>query len=246
MPTAAIMPNRTGPTEPTAGPAALFQEAWQTYRKVVEENYFFHREVCATLRQVLVEEVAAPFRFLDLACGDASATVSAIAGTRIAHYRGIDLSEQALTLARRELCTLHCPVSLERRDFVEALHDPALAADVAFIGLSLHHLRTQDKLDAMSDLRRIVGDTGKLLVYENAGPDGDTREAWIRRWEHQRPTWPALTEPEWQAITGHTRANDFPETHVGWLTLAYEAGFGRARCLYESPTRLFRLYCFEA
>ena len=47
-------------------------------------------------------------------------------------------------------------------------------------------------------------------------------------------------------MRSHSHANDHPETHATWLTLGYEAGFGRARCLYESPTQLFRLYCFEA
>jgi SAM-dependent methyltransferase len=245
MPTAAIMLDRPARTEPIAGPASLFQAEWQTYRKVVEENYFFHHEACATLHRVLVEEVASPFRFLDVACGDASATAPALAGTKVSHYRGIDLSEAALALARQALNALPCPVTLERRDFVNALHDRSLSADVAWIGLSLHHLRTAEKLRTMSDLRLIVGETGKLLIYEPSGPDGDTRTAWLKRWDRQRPAWRALTPEEWRAMRDHSHANDFPETHITWLRLGFEAGFGRARCLYEAPAQLFRLYCFD-
>jgi hypothetical protein len=97
----------------------------------------------------------------------------------------------------------------------------------------------------MRDLRLVVGGGGKLLVYENASPDGETRSAWMKRWDRQRPTWRAYTASEWNAISEHVHANDFPETHVTWLRLGYEAGFAGARCLYVSPTDLFRLYCFD-
>lgn len=245
MPAAARTVRRYARIEGHDNAASLFQEEWQTYRKVVEENYFFHREAYATLHKVLVEEVSSPFRFLDIACGDASTTVSALAGTGVSNYRGIDLSETALTLAAHALRALPCPVTLERDDFVEALHDRDLAADVAWIGLSLHHLQSLDKLSAMRDLRLIVGERGKLLIYEPSGPDDDTRMAWLRRWDRQRAAWAALASAEWRSLRDHSHTNDFPETHITWLTLGYEAGFGRARCLYESPTQLFRLYCFD-
>ena len=114
-------------TEPRDGPVSLFQKEWHIYRKVVEKNYFFHREAYATLREVLTEEMAVPFRFLDIACGDASGSVRALIGTRVFHYHGIDLSEPALELARKALQALPCLVTLERRDFVAALGDRSMS-----------------------------------------------------------------------------------------------------------------------
>ena len=246
MPVAESTLARPAQFEPREAAATIFQEEWEVYRKVVENNYFFHREAYATLREVLTEEMAGPFRFLDIACGDANDSIRALVGTRVFHYHGIDLSEPALALARESLGALHCPFELERRDFVAALGDRGLRVDVAWIGLSLHHLRTPQKLALMRDVRLIVGECGKFLVYEDAGPDGDTRDAWMKRWDRQRPAWRGFTAREWDTMTAHTRANDFPETNLTWLKLGYEAGFGRVRCLYISPTDLFRLYCFEA
>jgi hypothetical protein len=51
--------------------AALFQQQWQLYRKFVDSNFFYHREVYARLHRILVDEAFQPFRFLDIACGDA-------------------------------------------------------------------------------------------------------------------------------------------------------------------------------
>jgi len=135
-----------------------------------------------------------PFRFLDIACGDARATVDALKGTRVAHYHGIDLSQAALDLASKALEALACPVTLDHRDFVEALRDRPEPVDVAWIGLSLHHLLTPDKLTFMREIRGVVGDRGLFLIYENASPDAEDRDAWLLRWERQnQPLWPALT-----------------------------------------------------
>jgi SAM-dependent methyltransferase len=103
--------------------AALFQQQWQLYRKFVDNNYFYHREVYGRLHRILAKEAVQPFRFLDIACGDARATVDALKGTRVAHYHGIDLSHAALNLASKALETLACPVTLDHRDFVAALRD---------------------------------------------------------------------------------------------------------------------------
>src|SRR5579859_7791739 len=94
-------------------PDDLFQREWQTYRKVVDNNYMFHREVYGRLHQILIEEAPQPYRFLDIACGDASASVNVLRRTRISHYHGIDLSTPALDLAREALRTLRCPVTVE-------------------------------------------------------------------------------------------------------------------------------------
>src|ERR1700751_6009460 len=65
---------------------ALFQQQWQLYRKFVDNSYFYHREVYGQLHQILVEEAVQPFRFRDIACGDARATADALKGTRVAPF----------------------------------------------------------------------------------------------------------------------------------------------------------------
>jgi hypothetical protein len=42
--------------------AALFQHQWQLYRKFVDNNYFYHREVYGQLHRILVDEAVQPFR----------------------------------------------------------------------------------------------------------------------------------------------------------------------------------------
>jgi SAM-dependent methyltransferase len=225
---------------------ALFQTQWQLHRKAVDNNYLFHRETCNCLHRVLVEEAIQPFRFLDVACGDASATVEALKGTRVASYHGIDLSQPALELASRALEILACPVTLDRRDLVEALSDQPEPVDVAWISLALHHFMAPMKLTIMRQMRGIVGDHGLFLIYESASPDGEDRDGWLRRWDAQKPWWTAFTREEWEEGRAHVHASDFPETTSRWHALGHEAGFKRVRELFVAPTNLLRMYCFKA
>ena len=82
-----------------AAALAQFQQQWATYRKLVESDCLSHREVGGILRGTLNEVFKRPFSFLDIACGDASAMKAALAGTKVHHYHGIDLSQAALELA---------------------------------------------------------------------------------------------------------------------------------------------------
>ncbi len=225
---------------------ALFLEAWQVYRKMVDNDYLFHRDAYDCLHRILRDEVAGPFRFLEAACGDAGKSSEALLGTNVSEYHGIDISRPALEIARRNLARLSCPVSLAEGDFVAALRDWRQPADVVWIGLSLHHLLAPAKAETLRNIRRIVGETGRLLIYEDASPDGESREQWLTRWDAQEPYWPAYTRREWMMVNDHVHSSDFPETDSNWHALGQGAGFSRVRTLFVSPTNLLRLYLFEA
>jgi hypothetical protein len=48
----------------------------------------------------------------------------------------------------------------------------------------------------MRQMRNVVGEHGIFLIYENASPDGEDRDA---RWDDQKPSWLALATEEWNA-----------------------------------------------
>jgi hypothetical protein len=239
---------RGDPTAVEDAPAMrLFRQEWRTYRKIMENNYMFHREVYGRLHELLSEEVRRPFRFLDIACGDATASVQALAGTSVSHYFGIDLSEPALELARVALRVLACPATVERRDFVEALADWDRPVDITWFGQSLHHLSRAGKLVAMRHCRRTTPDDGLFLIWEPASPDSESRDGWVARFEETcEVLWAALTREEWGAMLTYVRTADFPETSSAWQALGREAGFSGVRELFVAPANINRMYCFQA
>lgn len=235
-----------GDAEAASDALRLFQKQWAVYRKVVDHNYMQHREVYARLHEMLVVEAVQPFRFIDIACGDASASVGALLDTRVEQYHGIDLSGPALGLARIALSQLGCPFSLEERDFAVALRERTETAHVAWLGQSLHHLSAGGKRAVMRDIRRLLDGGGLFLLWEPTRFDGEARDTWFHRMETRcRPWWTALTPDEWDAMATHTRIADFPETVSGWLELGHDAGFRDGTELMQAPSDLGRVYCFR-
>lgn len=74
-----------------------FQRQWATYQKLVDSEELSHAAVGALLHDTLNRSFDRPFSFLDIACGDAS-QMRVLAGTKVRHYHGVDLSEPANNL----------------------------------------------------------------------------------------------------------------------------------------------------
>ena len=230
-----------------AGALAQFQEQWATYRKLIASNDLSHREVGGILRNTLNEVFASPFSFLDIACGDASMMKTALRGTKVRHYHGIDLSQPALELAAANLARSPFEVDLDHRDFVDAMMRRPEHADAAWCGLSIHHLSSDDKLRLMKAIRGATGANGIFLLYEPTRRDDEDRAAFLERFSRtNKPLWKALTPAEWDQIWRHVTSSDFPETAAVWCELGREAGFAQARQIFADPTGFFRLFRFEA
>jgi SAM-dependent methyltransferase len=228
------------------GSAEIFEQAWSVYRKVVDHNYLSHREAYGALRRIVAGEVVGPFSFLDLACGDASATAGALSSTLVSQYFGVDLSREALALAEANLKGLSCPIDLRRADFVDAIGRWSEPVDIVWIGLSLHHLEQADKLVAMQGIRQILRRDGRLIIYENTSRDGEDRSGWLNRWDKQRPDWTAFSSKDWVLLADHVHGHDYPEPVAQWHALGEGAGFSRIREVMAAPTDLFRMYEFRA
>src|SRR5215471_2964885 len=242
------MVNILRPAPPVMDEQAMeaFRHQWQIYSKVVDNDYLSHQAVETVLHRELVTDVNRPFRFLDLACGDARLTVAALQGTPVIQYHGLDLSAPALAMARETVKALACPVELEQEDFVSAMHAGRESADVVWIGLALHHLQTPDKGVLMREVRAAVGDSGRFLIYEPVCHEGESRPAYLDRFEQvNHPLWAALTSDEWAAMLGHVRAADLPEPRSVWTQLGRDAGFTDVHELFTDPTGFYTVFCFR-
>ena len=223
---------------------AMFNRQLATYRKITRENLMYHREVYGILREVLIAEAPAPFRFLDVACGDASASVAMLQGTAIAHYHGIDLSALSLELANEALRSLPCRFNLHCRDFAEALDNWAPSVDIVWIGMSLHHLQSAAKQRLVGDARLALRASGIFLIWEPTYLEGEDRAAWLDRFSTLRPQWAALSDDEFAEMESHMLAADFPETAEGWKSMGLQAGFGSAAEVFTMPNRMGRVFKF--
>ena len=236
------MPERS--RSEASGSQDMFNRELETYRKIVAANLMFHREVYGLLHDLIVEHAPRSFRFLDVACGDASASAAMLKTTAIGSYVGIDLSEGSLRLADRVLKVLPCPVELRCCDFAEAMAKWSEPVDVIWIGMSLHHLPTQDKARLMNDANKALGATGLFVIWEPALLEGEDRASWLARFSLLRGKWSAVSDEEFASMEKHMLLADFPETVDTWLSMGRDAGFDRAEEIFMMPNRMGRVFRF--
>lgn len=240
---------RQASDSPTVGDDAMqaFRDQWQVYKKLVDNNYLSHREVRDILHRQLAETITRPFRFLDLACGDASMTVAALEETPVTEYHGIDLSAPALAMAKKTVESLACQFRLEQNDFVAAIRERTEPADVVYIGLSLHHLQTpEDKRQFMRAVRSAIGDSGLFLIFEPASLEGETRPAFLERYEtFINAVWTALTPSGKDILWTHVSTCDFPEQPSTWTQLGRDAGFSEVHDLFTDAPQLLKVFSYR-
>jgi len=220
-----------------------FFDQWHIYRKVVEQNYLHHREAFSEIGRAL-KEIREPFSFIDLGAGDAEWTSRALAGLPLKSYEAVDLSAVALDCAKKNLADMSCPKRFTQANFFEYVKSATAVWDVAFIGLSLHHLPLKDKRGFFPEMRRIISKGGRFLFYEPILETNDTRESMLTRWWETSVvnTWTTLNAEEMQKVHDHVFSSDYPEMIENYSQLAKEGGFRDARVLYTSPGRFYAVF----
>lgn len=205
--------------------AIRFFHVWDTYAKVVAANYMFHREIGEAITEALTARFdGKPFSVIDLGCGDAATFAPLLEGRPLKNYRGADLSEAALALAKENLSRLGCPVELDHTDMMSELAT-APSADVINVSFALHHLTTEQKAEFLRLASKKLAPGGVLLLTDVMREEGQslpdylsTYTNWLRR------SMVTLSDPEKDAICEHILNNDFPEMASVLRAQAAEAG----------------------
>ena len=55
----------------------------------------------------------------------------------------------------------------------------------------------------------------------------------------------ALTPDELDALIGHVRGSDYPESMESWAALGREAGFAKTELVFTGSPDLLRTFCFS-
>jgi len=226
--------------EDTKAVGSFFQ-GWLRYWKAVDENYLGHREVYARLNRFLKENHPEPFTLLDCGCGDSSYMVKGLAGTAVTRYTGVDISENALDLARQNLEGLGFDLELVRGDYAELIKTLPIEPDVIWVGLSLHHLPGESKGVFLQECRNLVKHNRfHMLFFELLSREGESRDAYVDRWWSVcQSDWSVMGEGDKQSFKEHVTTADFPEPLSEYRRLAREAGFHGADLLLTTSKELY-------
>ena len=222
-----------------------FFNGWSLYRRIVDNDYLYHRSVKQVL-ETWLDGFGRPFSYLDLGCGDAAFSAGVLGGRDVSSYTGLDLSPVALDLAAANTNTLGFPCSLIQGDFMTGLASLAGSYDIIYIGLALHHLPRSEKAFFFGELHRKLAPGGTLLVFDPVLSPGESRNAYMGRWvDHAEWSWRELTVEEIAGAVQHVTSSDYPEEITTLNRMATGTGFRPAEVLFYDRTDFYALMAFR-
>ena len=221
-----------------------FFSQWDIYRLCIEHNTLHHREVEECLREELGHR-RTPFRFLDLASGDATITARALTSAPVASYTAVDFSAPALALAEGNTAALDCPREFLEVEFTNFLRIRDGIFDVIYLGLSLHHLGREEKREAMTHLHRLLAPGGVFCMFEPILHGGESRDECLARWHrHMDGPYDAFPAAAREAVWDHVRTFDHPESLDEYFDSARAAGFAGGEVLFQDQGNFYALMRF--
>ena len=224
----------------------IFIKNWSIYRKIIENNNMSHKEGYSVLKQIISDEMRKPFSFLDLACGDAYYSSRILNGTKAAKYIGIDISDQALSFARDNFKESNIEADFINSDFVNFQEFVDTEPDVIWVGFSVHHLDSSQKLEFMKDVREVLADGGLFMLYEPILLDGEDLDQYYVRFENTfYKYWKGLDNEESEFLLEHVRETEKPETAGDWIALGKEAGFEKSEKVFSERTGLYEIFMYK-
>ncbi|MDJ0800578.1 MAG: class I SAM-dependent methyltransferase [Calothrix sp. MO_167.B12] len=227
----------------------FFNEQWQLYQKVLNNNYMGHQEIYGILHDFLGNYFQTPFSLLDLGCGDASFTTQALLNTLISAYKGIDLSEVALEIAQGNLERIPCEKTFIQDDILTAVNQlvkqQEYSFDVVITSFALHHLSLEEKDSVIGQIFHLLKPHGILIIIDAIRLSAEDRETYIKRYlNNVRQDWSLISSQEYAMIENHISTCDFPESQNTLSAIARKHNFDRYECLYEDDFETTQLLCF--
>jgi ubiquinone/menaquinone biosynthesis C-methylase UbiE len=202
-------------------------EQWSMYDAVVQADYMAHKELVAALSE-WAQRQTAPLRIVDLGCGDAWLATHAFKTANVAQYRGVDVSDSAVMIARDRVAALWATrAEVSAGNLAEFLGmQPEESATVILASYSLHHFLTRAKDELIADCHRVLIPGGTFFWIDPVCRPGESRDAYIDRLTNEMThNWPALTPEQGANACAHVRESDFPETAEWMLDHVHSVGF---------------------
>ena len=230
------MPNTTlhNPERFDQHAADMFLRSWQLYRKVIQHDYMYHREITAKVANYLACYAPAHQLILvDLGCGDASMALPLLPAIRFSKYIGCDLSESALAVAREQLDAQRISYQLFNEDMHTTIaHLEEASVDVVFSSFAMHHLDPLNKEEMVRQAYRILKPGGRFILVDVFREGQESRDETLTHYNQQIARgWMALNESEVAMIIDHSTHFDYPEPAEFYERCALSAGFSSAENL---------------
>lgn len=218
-----------------------FFDAWNIYKKVVLNNYMYHKEIT----QLLMAEAKnfSSLSILDIGCGDSHTVTNAVNSSQLNNYVGIDSSEAALKNAKKNLLSYTGNISLINGDMIHEIKKLSKLHDLVVAGYSLHHLNTSTKRKVISNAFNILTNNGLFIFYDVMTKTGESEHEYNERACHIfRKEWTELTLTEINGVISHVMQSDHPESEDIYREIFLSTGFKNINLYFRDKDDLFSFF----
>ncbi len=238
--------NKTNSCASSTNVKKFFDQEWDLYKRVITLNYMAHKEILGHLSEFFRSVPPPMFSVLELGCGDASLLSSALQGTDVETYCGVDISPFALEDAKKNMQFLHGDKCTIEGDLLDEVGKIEAEFDVIVAGFSLHHLMKEEKGQFFKKCRTSLKSRGILIVFDEVCFPGENRNGFFKRFsEICMQEWNKLTHEERLLICEHVENSDYPETFDFYKQFAEKNGFGESQIIFQDKHNLYGLFRFS-
>ena len=208
-------------------PSLIFIQNWKIYHKVIESDYMNHLQIGSITRKVLNTFYASDHMdILDLGCGDADQLATVIREMNVKSYTGIDLSSQAIEIAKTNLSTLSCSVAFRIGKMEEEIKLLKKEYNLTFSSFAIHHLIDEQKQSFIEECFNRTSSNGLFILIDIKRQPGQTTEQYKSAYTHLiRNEWHHLSTSEKESIIAHLQECDFPVETTSYKEWAKTSGF---------------------
>ena len=210
----------------------LFEQQWQTYRTVLNQDVMEHRAVADATAVALRDwcdqrgDWRTSVALVDLGCGDLAHLAPLFRSLPLRSYTGIDLAASVLPLAERQMGAARFPCHWRCGDLLDwAVVQAEPPVDLIHSAFAIHHLSDPDKGRFLEGARRRVADDGLLVWTDVFQEEDESRDDYLQRYVARVQQWPGLSGEQRDAVIDHLQRCDWPARR-GWIeSVAADCGW---------------------
>lgn len=208
-------------------PTQIFIRNWEIYQKIIQANYMKHKELGQHVQDYLnVFATDKPIYLLDMGCGDAQQIATQLQSFNIVSYTGYDLSEQAISFAKKNTEKLNTQVSFHTGRMEELIKHDSKTYNILYSSFAIHHLTDQLKKDFISNCYKRLENEGLFILIDIKRQPGQSTEEYKKSYTNWiLNEWPVLNTEEKTAIIDHLNTCDIPVETSTYINYAIEANF---------------------
>ena len=217
--------------------------AYSTYQKILKFNYMFHKDMSYKLAEFIKKNYSnQAFDFLDIGSGDATFVSKILDGTKIKSYTAIDVSSEALKLAKANLAKINCQKKFLTLDVSKDIPKPENKFDIIWSSYMLHHLSQKEKELFFRQCLSLLKENSFFILVDLVNNYNTREECLTNLRDYWIDKWMNLDKADIDFLVDHVYSSDYPESVEKFFEIAKGTGFSTSKLEHKIDHYAFMVF----